>query len=510
MSADRPQFDDLSGATGPENPILDEIADLLARHKLVPFFGAGMSRQQLGFAAAELAQDIAPLVNRPPETPLSQLADDFADQYGEPRFLNYLKSKLVLTEVDDAKVPAHRLLLSLSLNLLYTTNQDNIFELVSRTYGRRYRRIVTLSDLSDADPGEPCLIKFHGDLDAPDSLVFGNRSYQQRMSAEDHPLDIKLRADLLGKRLLFIGYSLQDENINKLILSVRRAANGLPPSYLLAFDYDPSMEDLSRTYGVRVINPRQIYPAATSNDESFERCLKDLCDRTIRLQAQRGLEALVADEEINARMATGYEVEAVGEAAETAPFEAAVSAFRGAFDWAIIPTSLQRRVVDIFRRLVARVNADNDEEMSDLKNALLNLHLPPAFAIEALANLMAACNRRSVRDGFDDFISLPCPALPDGLHPVAAAWAVTLVAEQGEVVTDNFRRLAVYWFEGFQEAEPQHQELISAAFEIAWPGHKASESPLHRPRLPFRSRGFHSLLDEIQGRFPKKFLSPKE
>ncbi len=107
-----------------ENAILDEIADLLAKHKLVPFFGAGISRQHLGFAAAELAREIAPLVRKPPETLLSELADDFADQFGDAVLIEFLKSKLVALKLDDTKVSTHRLLLSFSPNLLYTTNQD--------------------------------------------------------------------------------------------------------------------------------------------------------------------------------------------------------------------------------------------------------------------------------------------------------------------------------------------------------------------------------------------------
>jgi hypothetical protein len=86
--------------------------------------------------------------------------------------------------------------------------------LTAEQYGRRYRVVVTLDDLSAASPGERLLIKFHGDMSVPSSLVFGARSYAERMKVEGHPLDIKLRADLLGKRLLFIGYSFSDENVS--------------------------------------------------------------------------------------------------------------------------------------------------------------------------------------------------------------------------------------------------------------------------------------------------------
>jgi hypothetical protein len=73
------------------------------------------------------------------------------------------------------------------------------------------------------------------------------------IAAEDHFLDIKLRVDLLGKRLLFLGYSFRDENVAKLLSPVARVFNGmLPPSYLIAFDYVPQMEELATTYSIRI------------------------------------------------------------------------------------------------------------------------------------------------------------------------------------------------------------------------------------------------------------------
>jgi hypothetical protein len=92
------------------------------------------------------------------------------------------------------------------------------------------------------------------------------------MAAEDHPLDIRLRADLLGKRLLFLGYSFRDENVAKLLDSVKRVFRGnLPPSYLIAFDDEPRMQDLANAYGIQVINPLRFYPEAKDSAEAFER-----------------------------------------------------------------------------------------------------------------------------------------------------------------------------------------------------------------------------------------------
>ncbi len=495
-----------------EGAILDVMADLLSKHKLVPFFGAGISRPQLGFVAAGLARQMAEQIGHMHSILLSEISDSFADSLGDEAFIGLLKEKLVLSHFDDAKVSAHRLLLSLSPNLLYTTNQDNLFELVAERHGRPYRRVVTLADLSNAVPGEPILIKFHGDPDVPSSLVFGKRSYEARIESKDHPLDIKLRADLLGKRLFFVGYSLQDENVGKLLLSVQNSFSGkMPPSYLLAYEYDPSMEDLSRTFGVKVINPRQIYPSLLTNEEAFERCLKTLCDRTIKIQAERGLDRLFRDDKINPKVATGFEIEAVAKLVETGSFLDSVAGFRAVFDQTLVPESLQQVVTDIFLRLSQRVDATKDAEMADLKGALFNFRLLPKFAVQAMAAVMAASNHRPQRSGlFDDLGALLCPALPDNMRPAAAAVAITMILDRGEAITDNFRDLATSWFQGYQELDPRILKLVEATIPLAWSGVMASESPLNRPRFPIRAKGYHEIRKELTALLPRKFKSPQE
>jgi hypothetical protein len=57
----------------------------------------------------------------PADTLLSQVADQYADKFGEPKFVEYLKSKLVVAKLDEAKAATHRLLVSLRPNLVYTT-----------------------------------------------------------------------------------------------------------------------------------------------------------------------------------------------------------------------------------------------------------------------------------------------------------------------------------------------------------------------------------------------------
>jgi hypothetical protein len=491
---------------------VEEMADLLSKHKLVPFFGAGISRQHLGLAAAELAREMAEEIGYPPETQLADVADAYGEVRGNAAFVDFLDRKLVVRELDERKAPSHRLLVSLMQSLLYTTNQDNLFELVARKYGRKYRPVVTVEDLSESVPGEPLLIKFHGDTSVPDSLVFGTKSYQARMATQDHPLDIKLRSDLLGKRLMFLGYSLSDENVAKLFATVKRAFNGtLPHSYLVAFDDDPALLKTAVEYQVKVIVPPRLFPEATDNAEAFERFLQLLCDETRKRQAERGISDLFSTGEVIPRIVTDFEVKATARTVREEPFEAAVRTFRMTFDAAHSPEHLQQEVTDIFVELVSRADPRNSEQMDALFGALFNFRLPPASALTATAAFMAACNKRAAAQGYDSYNALVCPALPDGSKPVAAAAAVAMLGARGETITDNFRRLASWWFRGYENVHETVKDNVVAMIRAAWPGPLEAESPIHR-RLPSfgLEKGFHEIRKDIQAKFPKRPNSPKE
>lgn len=498
-------------AESDSRPIIGEMADLLAKHKLVPFFGAGISRQHLGFAAAELAHAMATEISHSPETALADVADAYVEAHGQAAFVAFLNKKLVVTDLDERKAPSHRLLVSLMQNVLYTTNQDNLFELVASKYGRHYRRVVTVEDLSESIPGEPLLIKFHGDTSVPASLVFGTKSYQARMSEQDHPLDIRLKSDLLGKRLMFLGYSLSDENIAKIFATVARIFNGtLPSSYLVAFDDDPALIEAAQKYQVNVIVPSRLFPDAKNNAEAFERFLQLLCDETRIRQVKNGTDGLFSTGEINPRVVTDFEIHSVASVVRNEPFNVAVDAFRKTFDDAHAPEYLQQEVTDLFVELVGRVDPTASDQMAELSAALFNFRISPIAALTATAAVMAACNKRPAVRGFDNYM-LISPALPKGCMPVAAAAAVAILAERGEAITDSFRQSAEGWFRQHEQVPENLKGQVVAAIQAVWSGSYAARSPLHRT-FPFFGGNvdFHDILGDMLARWPKQPSRPKE
>ena len=73
------------------------------------------------------------------------------------------------------------------------------------------------------------VVKFHGDFNNPDLMVFSEAHYYKRLRFDD-PLDFKLRSDLLNRVALFVGYSFGDLNIGFLFDLLNELLKLLPDS----------------------------------------------------------------------------------------------------------------------------------------------------------------------------------------------------------------------------------------------------------------------------------------
>lgn len=125
------------------------------------------------------------------------------------------------------KSEIHRLIVKLAFPVIYTTNYDRYLELAHEAHGAAYTKVANLGELSAADPAVAQIVKFHGDFEDDGSIVLSESSHFERLSLEG-PLDLKLRADLLGRVALFIGYSVSDVGIRYLLYRLNKLWEGSP------------------------------------------------------------------------------------------------------------------------------------------------------------------------------------------------------------------------------------------------------------------------------------------
>src|SRR5581483_12179587 len=232
-----------------------ELARTIASGELVMFVGAGLS---IGAGAPtwdQLCDDLrAELHPSTSEQSLPLVAQYFRNQFGDYALYSRLREKLHGASLRPTRV--HELLCSLPVSVFLTTNWDSLIEQALRAIGRRAHVIVHPPDLAAWDDCEVQVIKPHGDIERPDSLVVTAHDYSQLLGA-DTALRAKL-VDLLRYRpVCFVGYSMRDEDVTLLYSQAVGEFGALPrAAFMLTFETDPHLLRELKRRGVRPITIR--------------------------------------------------------------------------------------------------------------------------------------------------------------------------------------------------------------------------------------------------------------
>lgn len=253
--------------------IPDELASSLARQQVILFVGAGVS-MSLGLPSySALIRELGGHLDF--DGPIFEGLGDYltlAEYYhlkksGLKELQRHLQSKWDVSEKEVGASSVHHALVDLGCRVIYTTNFDSFLERAHSARRRKYKRIVSARDMVDLDDDVVQIVKLHGDLTVPSGMVFTETSYFERLSFES-PLDIKLRADALGKSLLFIGYSLSDINIRYLLFRLQRQwelepeQSLRPRSYVFLTRPNPVHAEVLQSRGVQALVADSVDAAA--------------------------------------------------------------------------------------------------------------------------------------------------------------------------------------------------------------------------------------------------------
>ncbi len=265
-------------------PVIDSLRGLYRDHRLIPFIGAGVSMSlKWIYAGAEVrGPSWTELVNQAAKELGFDIPDLLRVRGTDLQILEYfrlktkdsasLKNWLVRTMCpSDSELSASLLHDSLAnltnCSTMYTTNYDDFIE---RSLRLRKKSVNVVT--SEASMGQKIkdfeVIKFHGDWNDPDAMVFSESDYEKRLKLET-ALDYRLRADLLGRAVLFLGYSFRDPNISYLFRTVNDQFNNLPGSLSgrRAYIAVPEPSDFEiQLFGARNMDVIKISSTDPSND----------------------------------------------------------------------------------------------------------------------------------------------------------------------------------------------------------------------------------------------------
>ena len=171
----------------------------------------------------------------------------------------WMKTNWDVSEEKIKKSEVHQALAKLNFPIVYTTNYEHCLEKAFQLEKKKIRRIVEIKDLVGIKSDEIQIVKLHGDMEKKGSLVLAEKDYFNRLNFES-PLDIKLRGDMLGKSILFLGYSLTDINIRLLIfkldqLWLKGSQEGClrPKLYIFLPNPNPIQEKIFKERGIETI-----------------------------------------------------------------------------------------------------------------------------------------------------------------------------------------------------------------------------------------------------------------
>jgi len=138
---------------------------------------------------------------------------------------------------------ADGLLASLPSREAVTTNYDNLFETAWSTGGRK----VAVLPNQPARSNGRWLLKLHGCVIRPEKIVLTRADYLD-MPRQHGALMGLVQGLLMMRHMMFIGYSLSDEDFQELIHEVRRALghqrNAKPIGTVLTLETDPLTNEL--------------------------------------------------------------------------------------------------------------------------------------------------------------------------------------------------------------------------------------------------------------------------
>lgn len=217
--------------TPKEKELAGELAATAQAEGLVLFIGAGASRdvnlpdwhQLLERLSESHLSDLSPRERKSlPKLDPRDYATLIENDLSRRALLRTLEEELGRSDLRIGLT--HALLASLGAQQAVTTNYDSLFERACAYGGKPVEEVITVLPYGKVQPDQPWLLKLHGSLahsDAKDIVL--TRSDYMRLRHERGALYGIVQALLVTKHLLFVGYSLSDEDFHELADEIRTA-----------------------------------------------------------------------------------------------------------------------------------------------------------------------------------------------------------------------------------------------------------------------------------------------
>lgn len=255
----------------------DDVLEAYRSNRLMLFAGSGVSANLglptwgdlIDHIASDLGYDPKIFATYGDELALAEFYIGKKGSIGPLR--SWMDRQWHRSDIDVTKSEIHRLIALGKFSRIYTTNFDRWLETAHEAFGVHYDKVAKVSDLVATSDGRRQIVKLHGDLEDDTSIVLSESSFFERLSFES-PLDIKLRNDVLGNAVLFIGYSLSDINMRLLFYRLAKMwgdsplSASRPKSYVFTHRPNPVAQEVLGSWGIELIVSEEDDPKTALTD----------------------------------------------------------------------------------------------------------------------------------------------------------------------------------------------------------------------------------------------------
>ena len=257
-----------------ENIYKESLFEAISKGEVVLWVGAGLSLYAglpSGVQLREiLYKGLTPLEKEEvgEESDLSHLADEICTLKGNR---NYIIQTLKNTFTRDfLSTETHKIISQIPhFRNIITTNYDSLFESV---YGSGKLNVIFSDNHTPyIDAKKVNLFKIHGDLSNPDSIIITESDYNNFFSkdTEQNTIWSVIKEIIATKSILFIGYGLEDTNIQVIFNKIRNkiGENG-KECYFVA-------PNISTAKSIK-LNKVNIHPISLTGEKLFEELIEYL------------------------------------------------------------------------------------------------------------------------------------------------------------------------------------------------------------------------------------------
>ena len=257
-----------------ENMYKESLFEAISKGEVVLWAGAGLSLYAglpSGVQLREiLYEGLTPLEKEEvgKNSDLSHLADEICTLKGNR---NYIIQTLKDTfRRDFLSTKTHKIISQIPhFRNIITTNYDNLFESV---YGSSKLNVIFSDNHTPyIDTKKVNLFKIHGDLSNPDSIIITESDYNNFFTkdTEQNTIWSVIKGIIATKSILFIGYSLEDANVEVVFNKIRdKIGENGKECYFVA-------PNISTTKSKK-LNRANIHPISLTGEKLFEELIEYL------------------------------------------------------------------------------------------------------------------------------------------------------------------------------------------------------------------------------------------